>query len=85
MYILHIEHVLSKHTFLVHLQFDYCAIRYSGFVTSDPVINLDSDVRYSVNQVPPAKVASLPAEPKGYVPLIGSEVDVREELSQQQV
>jgi len=59
--------------------------RYSGFVTSDPVINLDSDVRYSVNQVPPAKVSSLPAEPKGYVPLIGSEVDVREELSQQQL
>ena len=54
-------------------------------MTSDPVINLDSDVRYSVNQVPPAKVSSLPAEPKGYVPLIGSEVDVREELTQQQV
>ena len=52
---------------------------------SDPVINLDTDVRYSVNQVPPAKASSQAAEPKGYVPLIGSEVDVREEFSQQQV
>ena len=82
---MHIGDVLSKYIFFVNLQFEYFANRYSGFVTSDPVINLDSDVRYSVNQVPPAKVSSLPAEPKGYVPLIGSEVDVREELSQQQV
>ena len=47
--------------------------KYSGFVTSDPVINLD--VRCSVNEFPTDQ------EPKGFVPLIGSEVDIRDARS----
>ena len=48
--------------------------KYNGFVTSDPVINLDP-ARCSVNEIPTAQ------EPKGFVPLIGSEVDVRDARS----
>ena len=44
-------------------------LHHRGFLTGDPVINLD-DQRTSVNEVPTA------VEPKGFVPLIGSEVDV---------
>ena len=48
--------------------------KYNGFVgTGDPVINLD--VRCSVNEIPTVQ------EPKGFVPLIGSEVDIKDARS----
>merc|ERR1712126_179385 len=48
-----------------------------GFLTNEPVVRLGANVRCSVNEVPSTTASS---EPKDFVPLIGSEVDVHQPI-----